>query len=69
MDFSVSNLFAGLVFGAFGISIFRLGKKRAHPAAIVTGLALMIFPYFIENTILMWVIGSALLFFGWTQIK
>jgi hypothetical protein len=69
MDFSASNLFAGLVFGSFGLSFFRLGKKRGHPMAIVAGTALMIFPYFVENIYLMWGIGLVLLYFGWNQIK
>lgn len=68
MEFNGSTLFAGLVFGAFGVSFFRLGKKRGRPLGIVTGLALILFPYFVENVYLLWGIGGALLIFGWKQV-
>jgi len=69
MDFSFSTLFAGLVFGSFGVSFFRLAKKRGNPAAIVTSLGLIIFPYFVSNPFLLWGIGIVLLIVGWNQIK
>ena len=61
MNFSLSALAASFVFGIFGIYLFRHGKKHAHGPVIGIGLALMIYPYFIENTFLLWAIGIALL--------
>jgi hypothetical protein len=69
MDFSFSNLFAGLVFGTFGFSFFKLGRKRSNGTAILLGVALMVFPYLVENVYLMWGIGSVLLYLGWSAVK
>ena len=62
MNFSFSGLMAGFVFGTLGFYLLRHGKKQAHTPFIVIGLALMIYPYFIENEFLLWGVGGALLF-------
>ncbi|MBS1958409.1 MAG: hypothetical protein JST80_02965 [Bdellovibrionales bacterium] len=64
MDFSAGSLFAGFVFGVFGFYIFNLGRKRTNAVPIVCGLALMLFPYFVENVWVTWIIGSILMVIG-----
>jgi len=51
----------GLVFGSFGLGFFVYGKKQKAIVPLVCGLALMIFPYFISNTILLVAIGVTLM--------
>jgi len=34
---------------AFGFGYFVYGKKQQHWLALICGVALMVFPYFIEN--------------------
>lgn len=51
----------GVVFGAFGLGYFVYGKKQKAVVPLVCGLALMIFPYFIANTILLVSIGVSLI--------
>jgi hypothetical protein len=65
MNFSFSSLMASLIFGIFGIYLFRLGKKRSHGVLIAVAVALMVYPYFVDNEILVWGIGAALTFLGY----
>ncbi len=51
----------GLVFGSFGLGFFVYGRKQKAVVPLVCGLALMIFPYFVANTILLVAIGVALI--------
>ena len=50
---SQSWLLWGLLFGSFGFGFFVYGKKQRAVVPLVCGLALMIFPYFVSNTILL----------------
>ena len=54
-------LFWGLLFGSVGLGFFVYGKKQKAVVPMVCGLVLMIFPYFIANTILLVAIGVALI--------
>lgn len=64
MDLSFSSLMAGLLFGSMGIYFIRRGKKEAHIPYALVGLCLLVFPYFIENTILLWALGLGLIVAG-----
>ncbi len=57
---STSALFWSLLFGSIGLGFFIYGKRQKAPVPLVCGLALMLFPYFVPNTILMVAIGIAL---------
>ena len=58
---SVATLWWGLFFGSVGLGFFLYGKKQRSPIPMVCGLALMIYPYFIGNTLLLVAIGIALM--------
>jgi hypothetical protein len=60
MNFSMGNLIGGFLFGAIGFVAFVYGKRMEAWVTMWLGLALMIYPYFVPNTILTYVIGSAL---------
>lgn len=64
---SFANLFAGILFGSVGLAAFVYGKKSASWKPMAIGAILMVFPYFIEETWLLYVIGFALsaLMFVW----
>jgi len=57
---SPANLFGSLVFGVIGFGAFMYGKKTAGLRAMLIGFALMVFPYFIDPTWLLYAIGTAL---------
>jgi len=56
-----SSLLWGLLFGSVGLGFLIYGRKQKAVVPLVCGLALMIFPYFISNTILLITIGVALM--------
>jgi len=56
-DFSMSNLIAGLIFGSIGFVAFAYGKRMSLWTPMFLGLALMIYPYFVSNDIILWVAG------------
>ncbi len=51
----------GLLFGSSGLGFFVYGKKQKAVVPMVCGLALMIFPYLISNTIVLVAIGAMLI--------
>ena len=50
----------GLLFGSIGLGYFIYGKKQRAVVPLVCGLGLMVFPYFVPNTILLVGIGALL---------
>jgi hypothetical protein len=50
----------GLLFGSIGLGYFIYGKKQRAPVPLVCGLGLMIFPYFVPNTMLLVGVGAVL---------
>lgn len=43
------SIIIGLLFGSIGFGYFLYGKKQAHAVARYSGIALMIYPYFVQN--------------------
>jgi hypothetical protein len=56
-----SWLLWGLLFGSIGMGFFAYGKRQRAVVPLVCGLGLMVFPYFVSNTILVVVIGVGLI--------
>ncbi|ENU27645.1 hypothetical protein F992_01270 [Acinetobacter modestus] len=54
---NATQLFLGVIFGSIGLGYFMYGKKQKMTVPLVCGLVLMIYPYFIESTALLSVIG------------
>ena len=57
---SPAVLFASLLFGAVGFAAFSYGKNMAQWVPMVIGIALMVFPYFVDRLWLVYVVGCAL---------
>lgn len=57
---NTASLLWGLLFGAIGFAYYRYGRKQERTAHAVCGLALMVFPYFIDNNIALAAIGLTL---------
>ena len=56
-----SWLLWGMFFGSFGLGYFVYGKRQKAVVPLYCGMALMIFPYFVANTLLLVAIGGALM--------
>ena len=58
--FSWANIAAGLIFGIIGWCMFNYGRKEKELKPTLIGLVLMVYPYFVPNTVLLYLIGIAL---------
>jgi CHASE2 domain-containing sensor protein len=56
-----SSLLWGLLFGSIGLGFLVYGRKQKKIVPLVCGIALMIFPYFVSNTILLVALGVVLI--------
>jgi hypothetical protein len=50
-----------LLFGSIGLGFFIYGKKQRAVVPLVCGLALMLFPYFVSNVMLLVGMGALLI--------
>ncbi len=57
---NMSLLLWSLLFSSVGLGFFVYGKRQKAVVPLFCGLGLMIYPYFVSNTILMVAIGVAL---------
>ena len=55
---STANLIGNLLFSSIGFVAFVYGKRMNLWKLMLCGLALMIYPYFIGNTAMMYAIGA-----------
>ena len=58
---NTSLLLWSLLFSSIGLGFFVYGKKQKAGVPLFCGLGLMIYPYFVSNTILLVAIGAALM--------
>ena len=56
-----SFLLWGLLFGSIGLCFFVYGRRQKTVVPLVCGVALMIFPYFVSNTLVLVILGLALI--------
>ena len=61
MNFDMSTILWGLLFGSIGFVFFTYGKKQKAIVPLICGLLLMIYPYFISNIVLVVVLGVVLM--------
>ena len=55
------GLFIGLITGVIGTAYFVYGKKQSRPVPLVAGMALMVYPYFIDSLVISIAIGVVLM--------
>ena len=53
-------LMGALLFGLVGYIAYRRGRKTAQPVLTWTGVALMLYPYAVPQTWLLWAVGAGL---------
>jgi hypothetical protein len=57
------ELFVGILFGVVGSAYLLYGKRQREAWFILTGFALIIFPYFVSGVFLTLLVGGVLLVF------
>ncbi len=57
-DLDPANLIAGLIFGSIGFVAFIYGKRMNLWKPMFCGIALMVYPYFVADTLALFAIGG-----------
>lgn len=57
MDFSIADFLIGSIFGLVGIVYFRIGKYDSNFTFVITGIILIAYPWFVNNTLFLILIG------------
>ena len=57
---NTANILASVIFGSIGFAACIYGKKQSNFKALVIGVILMVYPYFVENPIALCAIGVVL---------
>ena len=66
---SPGYIWGALLFGMLGYAAFRRGRKTEQFGLVFSGVALMVFPYVVGQTWLLWTIGALLtawVFYTWS---
>jgi hypothetical protein len=50
-----------VLFGAIGLGYFVYGKRQSKVVPLICGAGLIVYPYFVTNTVLLFVIGVVFL--------
>jgi hypothetical protein len=69
MSLDASTLIAGLFVSSIGFVLLRYGKKMARPPHLLTGVILLVFPYFVPGALLTLAIAAVLLGLLWVAVK
>lgn len=56
----MAQIIWGVIFGSIGLGYFIYGKKQQVAMPMICGLGLMLYPYFVSNTILLVLLGVVL---------
>ena len=69
MDFSAGYLFASLFVSTIGFGVWIYGKKQRRMPQSFTGLAMIVYPYFLGSPAWILGIGAALLVGLWLVLR
>ena len=58
---STASLIWGMLFGAIGLGFFTYGRRQRAVVPLFTGIALMVFPYFVPNVAALLIVGAVLM--------
>ena len=58
-----------LMFGVLGIGAYYYGKRTGHPRTRWLGVALMLYPYLVWQTWLLYLVGMALCVAVWFDLR
>ena len=55
-----STLMWGIIFGSIGLGLFVYGKKQKAIIPVLSGIGLVVFPYFVSNIYILIISGIVL---------
>jgi hypothetical protein len=59
-DFNLAKIIGCGLFSSIGLAAFMYGKRTQSMRAMITGVALMAYPYFISSTVVIYLAGISL---------
>lgn len=69
MDFSPDSMLASFLVSTLGFGFFLYGKKQLRTPQLVTGITLMVYPYFIGSPAWVLGVGAALVLGLWLAVR
>jgi hypothetical protein len=69
VDLDAGSLIAGFVVSGVGFVFMSYGRKMGRPIHLITGIILMVYPYFIPTVWVMLVIGALLCALNYFAVK
>ena len=69
MNFDTTSLLSSLLISSVGFVLLSYGRKMRRPPHAIAGLTLLVFPYFIENVLIMFAIGALTLAALWLAAR
>jgi hypothetical protein len=69
MPLDANALLASFAVSGAGFVAFVYGKRQGRVPQLVVGLALMVFPYFVDNAWIVLGVGGALLVLLWIAVR
>jgi hypothetical protein len=69
MDLSGASLLASLLVGTVGVGLFIYGKKQLRIPQLITGIALMVYPYFVGGALAIYGIAALLIGGMWAFVR
>jgi hypothetical protein len=69
MDFDAGSLLAGLLVSSIGFVLFMYGKKMGRSPQLLTGLLLMVYPYFVPGAVWVLTLAAVLLGLFWLALR
>ena len=69
MSLEPGVLFLSLVTGTIGLALFVYGKKQGRWPQMATGLAFMVYPYFVDGLTAVVVVGLLLSAALWWMVR
>ncbi|HKV98612.1 MAG TPA: hypothetical protein VJN96_02250 [Vicinamibacterales bacterium] len=69
MSADPSSLFIELIVSSIGFVLFAYGKKQQRLPQMFAGVALMIYPYFVDGWMMMAGVGAAICAALWWAIR
>jgi hypothetical protein len=69
MAFDEASLFLSLIIGSVGFVLLAYGKKQQRLPHMFAGLALMVYPYFVDGWIMMAGVGAIICVALWFAVR
>lgn len=69
LDLSPGTLLAGMLVSTIGLSVFVYGKRAQRLPQVLAGLALMVFPMFVNGAVAMLTVGGLIVGGLWLGVR